>query len=881
VGLEVEAPAAGSRSAGALPAASGLPGLEQRVVACETREGRLEQGLAGQAGRVEVLEGGLASLAAEVQAAVAQYKEQPDVGQEQAGEQAGEQAEQLSSLKVQVQGLGSSLEAKVHGAASQVVAAQAAQLTTLDCRVKALAEWQQQQQAQAAAGGQAPAPLSAAAVSSVAACLTGPGGELEQLLDRKLQEASKGMEAQVSTLQAEAAATKGKLGALDSQTLEQGSRLQQLLTQAQNRWLLGGSSRHQAESDTRVAALEAKAPEWAQLASSLEASMNALQRQVKQLQGKNEQLEIEVHKLKSCRQDSDGGFLSPKTSVDGTVDVPRASGPSVFNRSSLQSSLYAGSVRRGGAGDAMVVAEVGGRLTGLEAQLREQQQGLMTALAAAGISADAAMRDSSAAATAAAKRASQEAQLTDFATRLQSMEVRQQEAAVTLKRAEAMLGAPTMGLAALGAANAAAASAASDKKALAATDSAVRELRDRVSSLESKQASAASSLQAALSAAEGVHALQARVNTQLPELQAQARALDLAHKTLASKLPELETFVGQARNRLPDLELSNRQVEARVQEQERRAGGTDHMLRELGEMVKLVQAEQEGFASNAAMAAQLRSPGGAGSSGGGSDGSAMALMLGSEERLQRSLQQVKDLVNANIAELDGAKAKYDTSLELVQVTFQQLHTRLAALESSSGSDSDSRLSSWARASELRELENSFIDRLRMTSDANERMQRTINQLVVDMERVAAQHNNSEHARANAASAASGARGGSLNAEQLGLMEQRVEQRLALMATQFASVHSLRECEARFASLDTIRSLQDMARANDELVLGAVKQLERQFQEKIDVEHQVLLRMARQVDTLQREIRSHTEAPQAEVTTPQLRLANANNSSQGL
>ncbi|GFH09388.1 uncharacterized protein HaLaN_04512, partial [Haematococcus lacustris] len=301
-------------------------------------------------------------------------------------------------------------------------------------------------------------------------------------------------------------------------------------------------------------------------------------------------------------------------------------------------------------------------------------------------------------------------------------------------------------------------------------------------------------------------------------------------------------------------------------------GRTDaRTLKELGEMVKLVQAEQEGFASNAAMAAQLRSPGGAGSSGGGSDGSAMALMLGSEERLQRSLQQVKDLVNANIAELDGAKAKYDTSLELVQVTFQQLHTRLAALESSSGSDSDSRLSSWARASELRELENSFIDRLRMTSDANERMQRTINQLVVDMERVAAQHNNSEHARANAASAASGARGGSLNAEQLGLMEQRVEQRLALMATQFASVHSLRECEARFASLDTIRSLQDTARANDELVLGAVKQLERQFQEKIDVEHQVLLRMARQVDTLQREIRSHTEAPQAEVTTPQLRL----------
>jgi hypothetical protein len=59
--------------------------------------------------------------------------------------------------------------------------------------------------------------------------------------------------------------------------------------------------------------------------------------------------------------------------------------------------------------------------------------------------------------------------------------------------------------------------------------------------------------------------------------------------------------------------------------------------------------------------------GGAGGLHGAPDGSSMQLILATEERLQRSINTLRDALNNQIAELDGAKQKYDTSLELVQV----------------------------------------------------------------------------------------------------------------------------------------------------------------------------------------------------------------------
>lgn len=45
----------------------------------------------------------------------------------------------------------------------------------------------------------------------------------------------------------------------------------------------------------------------------------------------------------------------------------------------------------------------------------------------------------------------------------------------------------------------------------------------------------------------------------------------------------------------------------------------------------------------------------------------LQLVMGTEERLQKRLQQLADAVNEQGAELDASKAKYDSTLGMVQV----------------------------------------------------------------------------------------------------------------------------------------------------------------------------------------------------------------------
>ncbi len=230
-------------------------------------------------------------------------------------------------------------------------------------------------------------------------------------------------------------------------------------------------------------------------------------------------------------------------------------------------------------------------------------------------------------------------------------------------------------------------------------------------------------------------------------------------------------------------------------------------------MIKAVQVEQEGMAANVAMSAQLRSQqSGAGGGGHGVDSSTLQLVMGTEERFQKHLTKLNEVVHNTIADLDAAKVKYDTNLDMVQATFEQLHARLNNMEGSSG---DSRISTFARMTELRELENHMMDRMRIQAEAADKMNRTINQLVTDVERVANSHNSSEQARAaNAAGGRGG--GGGLSVESLHLLEQRVEARLALLATQYVTVEALREWEVRFATVEAVRAAGDKARANDEV-----------------------------------------------------------------
>ncbi len=63
-----------------------------------------------------------------------------------------------------------------------------------------------------------------------------------------------------------------------------------------------------------------------------------------------------------------------------------------------------------------------------------------------------------------------------------------------------------------------------------------------------------------------------------------------------------------------------------------------------------------------------------------------------------------------------------------------------------------------------------------------------------MERVASSHNSAEQARAAAAGTRGG--GGTLGAESLALLEQRIEARLGVMSSQYVSAETLREWEIR-------------------------------------------------------------------------------------
>jgi hypothetical protein len=76
----------------------------------------------------------------------------------------------------------------------------------------------------------------------------------------------------------------------------------------------------------------------------------------------------------------------------------------------------------------------------------------------------------------------------------------------------------------------------------------------------------------------------------------------------------------------------------------------------------------------------------------------------------------------------------------LQTTFEQLHIRLNNMDTASG---DSRIMTYARMTDLREAENSLLDALRLQGETADRMQRTINQLVADVERIASSYNSSE------------------------------------------------------------------------------------------------------------------------------------------
>lgn len=79
-------------------------------------------------------------------------------------------------------------------------------------------------------------------------------------------------------------------------------------------------------------------------------------------------------------------------------------------------------------------------------------------------------------------------------------------------------------------------------------------------------------------------------------------------------------------------------VEGRVGELERKGASTDRITRELSDAVKSLSAEQDGLAAAAAISAKLGAKSSTGGGGGAPDASVVSLVMGVEERLQKSIQ---------------------------------------------------------------------------------------------------------------------------------------------------------------------------------------------------------------------------------------------------
>jgi hypothetical protein len=101
----------------------------------------------------------------------------------------------------------------------------------------------------------------------------------------------------------------------------------------------------------------------------------------------------------------------------------------------------------------------------------------------------------------------------------------------------------------------------------------------RVAAVESRQKEVGASLSAAVSATAALPALESAINTRLPELEGLVRQQDIAHRSLAAKLPDVDTFLATVRAKLPELDTALKVADARVVELERKAINADRITR--------------------------------------------------------------------------------------------------------------------------------------------------------------------------------------------------------------------------------------------------------------------------------------------------------------
>lgn len=341
---------------------------------------------------------------------------------------------------------------------------------------------------------------------------------------------------------------------------------------------------------------------------------------------------------------------------------------------------------------------------------------------------------------------------------------------------------------------------------------------------------------AAIAPADALDALEAAVNNNL----------DLLHKTLNDKIIELQEARKAVESKVDTLQLNDtskmlekfvtsleqkvaatnsqikvvqEEAKAKSVELERRITAADRAQQEFTHMVKSLKIGQEARG----VATEKKEPEGAGAS------SAVAEDL---------IKQMKTVLQ----DMNTFKADYQSAMMLIKGDFVHLEARVNAVEN----DKDpSRLSSYAPIVEVRELENHIMARVSLQGDEMTALARTVNDVIQDVTTINNKlTENTWQTRVTSA-------GGGMTPDVLKDIEKQLQ---AHLNTVYQDM--LAQLEARWATSDALKSSQDQSRANDEAILMAVKELDKRFYEKVDLQNEALLKMAKQVDQLQQFVKDN-------------------------
>ncbi|KAG1660354.1 hypothetical protein FOA52_014407 [Chlamydomonas sp. UWO 241] len=274
--------------------------------------------------------------------------------------------------------------------------------------------------------------------------------------------------------------------------------------------------------------------------------------------------------------------------------------------------------------------------------------------------------------------------------------------------------------------------------------------------------------------------------------------------------------------------LLNETQSAKGLELERRLAGVERHRHELEESIVSMQAAQDAMLEE--MTTMQAAAGGQGSR---HSAPSRPTTANPDENLLRATQRE---LRALAEDYNGFRARmesnFDTAIMFIKGDLEQLEGRIAAVEATRE----------LVLVELRQLENHVLARLGFVGDDVEAVRRTVNDVVGDLSVLAS--------KVIAPSRQAGDPGdntsGMVPPGALADLEVQLQAHLDALFQGMLSV-----TEAKFASAESLKHATDKCRANDDVILKALKEVDRRLHERVGSHDELFLRMARQVDIVQR------------------------------